>query len=92
MSHPYVLPIENANKAHTFYENGEYQKAFDIYVTTIRDFLKIYKSDTNEKTKAQVYPIIKNAIGIAERIKLLLQMPSIQKDKSEGIKMIGGTV
>lgn len=88
----YSNSISNANKAHEFYDNAEYKKSFDLYITTIRDLISIYKSDTNDKRKTQIYPIIKNAIGIAERIKLLLQMPSIQKDKSEGIKMIGGTV
>lgn len=92
MPSPYHKAFTNANKAHELYDNDNMKESFHVYTDAIADFIFTYKHDTDTERKQKIFPVIQNAIAIAERIKLLLQMPSIQKDKSEGIKMIGGTL
>ena len=78
----YSVPLNRANEAHVMYEQNKLKEAFNIYVDAIRLFIDVYKKDTNIERKNKIYPVIKNAVEIAEKIKIVLKMPSVQKQSS----------
>ena len=73
----YSIPIKHHKQADELLSSGDLSGSFLLYEKSLKEYITLYKVDTNNARKCEMFKYINDAFKKAESIKKTMKLPKV---------------